>query len=305
MHGLRTAESLLLLLLFAYPAYSQDTKPPEILSGPRSDLVPVVFTVTDKQGAFAKDLQANRFKILDNNLPQEIAKFEAQTERPLRLGLLIDASNAIQDRFAFEQQAASAFLEQVLRPATDKAFVLSFDEVPDTVQDFTNEQDRLAAGIKSIRPGSGTAIWDAVYYACRDKMMREKNSTPVRRAMVLIADNSDDQSRVHLAEAIQMAMLAEVIVYAIDLIPDGMQNGGDRDLHMLAEQTGGRVFLPSRPSDLTQAFNQIQEELRSQYIISYKPDNFKINGEFRTIRIIVDDPKLKVRARKGYYAPKQ
>src|SRR5215472_8803933 len=135
----------------------------------RSDEVNVIFTVTDKHNKFIKDLKQNQIRILDNNRPpRQILDFAAETDLPLRVGLLIDASNSIRDRFLFEQDAAISFLHQIIRPKTDKAFVLAFDEVWDLTQDFTGDLDKLTKGVKVIRPGGGTALWDAVFYACRD-----------------------------------------------------------------------------------------------------------------------------------------
>lgn len=270
------------------------------------DLVPVIFTVTDKHGKFVKDLKQDQFKILDNNRPpKEVINFESQTNLPLRVGLLIDASNSIRDRFLFEQQASEQFLQSIVRPDTDKAFVLAFDEVSEITQDFTGEVEKLKAGVRVIRPGGGTAMWDAVYYACRDKMMAEKNSTPVRRAIILVSDGDDNQSRVLRQEAIEMAQRAEVIVYTISTNLSNIHDSGDHNLQALADATGGRAFYPYKLQDLSDDFNEIQGELRSQYSISYKPDDFVANGQFRSIQIIPENKKLKVRARKGYFAPKR
>ena len=270
------------------------------------DLVPVIFTVTDKHGKFVKDLKQDQFKVLDNNRPpKEIVNFESQTNLPLRVGLLIDASNSIRDRFLFEQQASEQFLQSIIRPDSDKAFVLAFDEVSEITQDFTSEMDKLRAGIRVIRPGGGTAMWDAVYYACRDKMMKEKNDTPVRRAIILVSDGDDNQSRVLRQEAIEMAQRAEVIVYTISTNLSNIHDTGDHNLQALADATGGRAFYPYKLQDLSDDFNEIQGELRSQYSISYKPADFLPNGQFRSIQIIPENKKLKVRARKGYFAPKR
>ncbi|HEV8183960.1 MAG TPA: VWA domain-containing protein, partial [Candidatus Angelobacter sp.] len=159
----------------------------------RSDEVNVIFTVTDKHNKFIKDLKENQFKFLDNNKPpKQIMNFSAETDLPLRVGLLIDASNSIRDRFLFEQDAAIEFLHQIIRPKTDKAFVLAFDEVWDLTQDFTGDLDKLTKGIKVIRPGGGTALWDAVFYACRDKLMKERETGPVRKAIILVSDGDDN-----------------------------------------------------------------------------------------------------------------
>lgn len=271
-----------------------------------SNEVNVIFTVTDKHGKFVKDMKANRFRILDNNVPpKQVMNFEAETNLPLRVGLLIDASNSIRDRFLFEQQAAIEFLQQIIRPKTDMAFVLAFDEVWDVTQDFTGDLDKLTKGINVIRPGGGTAMWDAVYYACRDKLMREKTGETVRRAIILVSDGDDNQSRALRTEAIEMAQRAGVIVYAISTNLSNIKDTGDRNLQMLADATGGQAFFPFKLQNLTDAFRDIQEELRSQYSVSYKPDQFVANGTFRSILITPDDKKLRVRAKKGYYVSKQ
>lgn len=270
------------------------------------DLVPVIFTVTDKHGKFVRDLKQDQFKVLDNNRPpKEVVSFEAQTDLPLRVGILIDASNSIRDRFLFEQQATEQFVQSIIRPRSDKAFVLAFDEVSDVTQDFTSDTDKLAAGIRVIRPGGGTAMWDAVYYACRDKMMKEKDNTPVRRAIILVSDGDDNQSRVLRQEAIEMAQRAEVMVYTISTNLSNIHDTGDHNLQALADATGGRAFYPYKLQDLSDDFSQIQGELRSQYAIAYKPDDFMPNGQFRSIQIIPENKKLRVRARKGYFAPKR
>jgi Ca-activated chloride channel homolog len=264
----------------------------------------VIFTVTDKHGKFIKDLKQADFRILDNSLPpKEITGFESETNLPLRVGLLIDASNSIRDKFLFEQQAATEFLQQTLDPKKDKAFVIGFDEVPTVEQDFTNDLDKLAKGIRVIRPGGGTAMWDAVYYACRDKLMKEPETTTVRRAIILVSDGDDNQSRVLRQEAIEMAQRAGVIIYTISTNLNNIIDSGDKQLQMLAEATGGRAFNPFKLQNLAEDFHEIQEELRSQYSVSYKPDQLILNGQFRSIVISSanKDKKLVVRAKKGYY----
>lgn len=272
----------------------------------RADEVNVIFTVTDKHGKFVRDLKKTDFKILDNNLPpREITAFEAETDLPLRVGLLIDASNSIRERFLFEQQAASEFLQQIIRPRTDRAFVLAFDEVPDVTQDFTGDLDKLTQGIKAIQPGGGTAMWDAVFYACRDKLLKQGGAVPVRKAIIIVSDGDDNQSRVLRQEALEMAQRAGVIVYTISTNPSDMQDQGDKNLKLLAEATGGRAFFPFKLEQLSDAFRDIQEELRSQYSVSYKPDQFTPNGQYRPIQIVAEKKKLHVRAKRGYYVPKQ
>src|SRR5689334_10174659 len=161
----------------APPAQSNagpDAQGREPLVRVRTDEVNVVFTVVDKHGRFVKDLTQEQFRILDNRLPpRQIVKFEAQTNLPLRMGLLIDASTSIRDKFKFEQQAAMEFLQGTIKSQTDKAFVLSFDETWELTQDFTGDTDKLANGIRMIKPGGSTALWDAIYWSCREKLLKE------------------------------------------------------------------------------------------------------------------------------------
>ncbi len=272
----------------------------------RVDEVNLFFTVTDKHGKFVKDLKEDQFDILDNTKPPvKIMNFEAQTNLPLRVGLLIDASNSIRDKFHFEQQAAIEFLNQIIRPQSDKAFVLAFDEVPDLQQDFTNDIGKLTKGINNIRPGGGTAMWDAVYYACRDKLMKEQATGPVRRAIILVSDGDDNQSRALRQEAIEMAQRAGVIIYAISTNLSNIKDSGDKNLKVLADATGGQAFYPFKLQDLSDAFTEIQGELRSQYFIAYKPDSLLANGQYRPVQVLAKNKKLRVRAKKGYFAATQ
>lgn len=274
----------------------------------RTDEVNVIFTVTDKHNKFIKDLKQSQFQILDNNLPpRQIVNFEAETDMPLRVGLLIDASNSIKDRFQFEQQAATEFLRQIIRPNTDQAFVLAFDEVSDMTQDFTGDMSKLSHGIGVIRPGGGTAMWDAVYLACKEKLMKEHedgNNRTLRKAIILVSDGDDNQSRVTRQQAYDMAQRSGVIIYAISTNLSNILDSGDHNLKQLAEATGGRAFFPAKLHDLTDAFHSIREELRSQYSISYKPSEFQAGGQYRPIQITADNKHLRVRAKKGYYVPR-
>ena len=273
----------------------------------RVDEVNVIFTVTDKRGHFVKDLKQGDFQVVDDNKPaQSIRSFRNETNLPLRVGLLIDASNSVRDRFKFEQEAAIEFLNQIIRPNYDRAFVIGFDTTPEVTQDFTDNTEALSKGIRMLRPGGGTAMYDAIYYACRDKLMAyDKGPEATRRAIILLSDGEDNQSRVSREEAIEMAQKAEVIIYAISTNTSGLKLRGDKVLEYFAEQTGGRAFFPFKIQDVSDAFSQIQDELRSQYAVSYKPADFQFNGKYHKIEILADNKKYKVRARKGYYAPLQ
>src|SRR5271165_1785531 len=269
------------------------------------DEVNVVFTVTDKRGKFVNDLKKEDFQVVDDNKPaQSIRSFRSETNLPLRVGLLIDASNSIRDRFKFEQEAAIEFLNQIIHQQ-DQAFVLGFDTTPEVTQNFTNNTEALSKGVRMLRPGGGTAMYDAIYYACRDKLMQDKSSGATRRAIILLSDGDDNQSRVSRDEAVEMAQRAEVIIYAISTNVSGTKLRGDKVHEHFADETGGKAFFPFKIQDVSDAFVQIQDELRSQYDVSYKPADFAPNGKYRKIEVLADNKKYKVRARKGYYAPKQ
>ena len=267
--------------------------------------VNVVFTVTDKHGRYVKDLQKDEFKVVDDNRPvEEIRSFSRETDLPLQVGLLVDASNSVRDRFKFEQESAIEFLNQTIRPRYDSAFVIGFDVTPEVTQDFTDNTEALSKGVRALRPGGGTAMYDALYFACRDKLLKAKNTGPVRRAIILLSDGDDNQSHVTREEAIEMAQRADAIVYTISTNISGMKLKGDKVLERIADATGGRAFFPFQIRDVANAFAEIQDELRSQYALSYKPADFKADGRYRTIEIVANDRRnYRVRARRGYYAP--
>jgi Ca-activated chloride channel homolog len=269
--------------------------------------VNVVFTVTDRHGHYIKDLKKDDFQVIDDRRPAvEVRSFARQTDLPLQVGLLVDASNSVRDRFKFEQEAAIEFLNQTIRPRYDKAFVIGFDVTPEVTQDFTDNTEALSIGVRGLRPGGGTAMYDALYFACRDKLLKAEQTGPVRRAVILLSDGDDNQSHVTREEAIEMAQRADVIVYTISTNISGSIQRGDRVLERIAEATGGRSFEPFQLHDVANAFAEIQDELRSQYALTYKPADFRSDGRYHTIEILAQTHKnLRVRSRHGYYAPTQ
>ena len=267
--------------------------------------VNVVFTVTDRHGHYVKNLSKGDFAVLDDNRPAEqIRSFHSETDLPLQVGLLVDASNSVRDRFKFEQEAAIEFLNQTVRPRYDKAFVVGFDVTPEVTQDFTDNTEALSRGVRALRPGGGTAMYDALYFASRDKLLKEQQNGPVRRAIILLSDGDDNMSHVTREEAIDMAQRAEVIIYTISTNVTGTRRTGDKVLERMAEATGGRAFFPFQLNDVANAFVEIQDELRSQYDLSYKPADLRNDGRYHTIEILAQNHKgLHVRSRRGYYAP--
>ena len=272
----------------------------------RVNEVNVLFIAMDKHGKFVRDLNQKDFNILDDNKPpQSIVRFSQQTDLPLQIGLLIDTSGSIHGRFQFEQDAATGFLQHVIRPHYDHAFVMGFNSHSNIMQDFTDNVSLLAAGIQRMEDGGGTALYDAIYSACKDKLLHDDSDRPVRRALVIVSDGEDNQSEHTLNQAIWMAERAQVIIYTISTDDSGLVLRGDKVLEEISNATGGRSFFPYKMKDIRSSFSAIEDELRSQYVVSYHPADFDANGRFRSIEITALKKDLQVRARKGYFAPQQ
>jgi Ca-activated chloride channel family protein len=268
--------------------------------------VNVLFIATDKHGKFVRNLNENDFSILDDHKPpQTILAFRRETDLPLDLGLLVDTSGSVHGRFDFEQQAAIDFLKQTIRSGFDKAFVMGFSTHSQIMQDTTDNVSLLSVGVQRLHNGGGTALYDAIYKACKDRLGKARSDKPERRAIIVISDGEDNQSDHSKAQALEMAQRAEVIIYAISTDDSGLVLRGDQVLQQLADATGGRAFFPYKMKDVTHSFASIEDELRSQYIVSYKPADFDADGRYRSIQITALKKDLQVRARKGYYAPSQ
>jgi VWFA-related protein len=265
--------------------------------------VNMLFTVSDKKGRFVTNLTKENFEVVEERRQQSIVEFAAESDLPLRLAVLIDTSNSIRDRFKFQQEAAVEFINSVVRPQ-DKAVVVSFDTGPELVADLTNSTETLAKAVRDLRPGGGTALYDAIFFACRDKLQQDQPRHKFRRAMIVLSDGEDTQSRYTRDQALEMAHKADVVVYAISTNISGMQSDGDKVLKYLTAETGGLTFFPFKVRDLAQSFENIANELRHQYNLLYRPEPPKTDGRYHEVSIKVKDRKdLVVRARKGYYAP--
>jgi Ca-activated chloride channel homolog len=288
------------------------------------NLVDVLFTVLDRRNKLVPTLEKQDFKVLDDNVAQDIRYFSRQSDLPLRIGMLLDTSNSIRDRIKFEQDAANNFLFSVLRRGKDEAFVMTFDDEPQVVQAFTPDTGKLRDQILRTRAGGGTAVYDAIYGACEQELShppRPPGDQPdvVRRVMILISDGEDNLSTHTRAEAIEMAQRSSVVIYTISTStqwvtlddPSKERTGnrkyhltdGDKILQALAEETGGRAFYPYHVDDLDQSFQDIGDELRNQYSIAYNPSTHALDGRYHKIKIDVPEHKgYQVRARKGYFA---
>ncbi|HKN75252.1 MAG TPA: VWA domain-containing protein [Candidatus Acidoferrum sp.] len=314
------------------PAAPQQGQPGEKSATPQTpqkiitvvNLVDVLFTVLNRRNKLVPDLQKEDFQIFDEKFPQDIRYFSKQTDLPLRIGMLVDTSNSIRDRIKFEQDASINFLFSVLRRGRDEAFVMTFDDEPQVVQAFTGDAGLLRDQIMQTRAGGGTAIYDAIYDACRNELShppRPPGDQPdiVRRVMILISDGDDNLSTHSRGEAIEMAQRTSVVIYTISTSTQWIQlsqtdpdklasrkthlTEGDKILQDLADETGGRAFFPYHVDDLDQSFQDIGDELRNQYSIAYIPTNYVLDGRYHRIRIEVPDHKgYQVRARRGYFA---
>jgi Ca-activated chloride channel family protein len=267
--------------------------------------VNVLFTVTDKKGRFITDLGKEDFLVTENKKPQVIQEFTAETDLPLRIAILIDTSNSIRDRFKFEQEAAVEFINSVIRPKEDRAMVVSFDTSAELVSDLVDDPEKLAKAIRNLRPGGGTSLYDAIYFACRDRLQQDQPRHKFRRAVIIVSDGDDNQSRVTRDQALEMAQKADSVIYAISTNISRIEGDGDKVLRYLTTETGGQAFFPFKVQDLAQDFENIANELRRQYNIFYRPEPLKADGLYHAINVKVTGRKdLVVRARRGYYAPR-
>jgi VWFA-related protein len=268
--------------------------------------VPMLFTVTDKKGRFIMDLGKEDFEVFENKKRQEVAEFSSESDLPLRIALLIDTSNSIRDRFRFEQEAASEFIKSVIKTKQDKSMLVSFDTTPDMRSDLVEDANIVIKAIKELRPGGGTSLYDAIYMACQDRLQRDQPSTKFRRAVILLGDGEDNNSRYTRDQALEMAQKADAVIYAISTNLSKVETDGDKVLKYLTAETGGRAFFPFKVEDLEVSFENLASELRHQYSLAYRPEPLLTDGLFHPIDLRVKNRKdLIVHARRGYYAPKK
>jgi hypothetical protein len=287
------------------------------------NVVNLFFNVKDNRGALIPSLTKTDFDVLEDGKPQTIKYFTAESDQPLTLGILLDTSASQERVLPMEKEVGADFLREVLRPK-DLAFLISFDVNVDLLHDFTNQAREIAHGMNDARintggggggiPGlgggpvpisnpRGTLLYDAIYLASDEKLSKEVG----RKAMIILTDGEDQGSKLKIKDAIEAAQKADSICYVL-LIADrgfygGMGYSGDRQMKDLAQETGGRVIdVGKNEKKLKEAFDQIAQELRTQYSIGYTPTNNKKDGSFRKVEIKAHNG-LKVQARTGYYAP--
>jgi len=267
--------------------------------------VNLLFTVTDKKGRFVTNLARNDFEVSENRRSQNILEFTAETDLPLRIAILLDTSNSIRERFRFIQEAAIEFINSVVRPRQDKTLLVRFDTSAELVADLSEDTEKMAGQIRDLRPGGGTSLYDAVFFACRDKLGREQPRHKFRRAMIVLSDGEDNQSRVTRDQSLEMAQKADVVIYTVSTNITRIETDGDKVLKYLAAETGGLSFFPFKVEDLGQSFENIANELRHQYNIFYRPEPLKTDGQYQLVDVRVKGRRdLVVRARKGYFAPR-
>ena len=275
------------------------------------DLVNVPFSVTDRHGRFVSGLTAKDFTVEEDARRQEIRNFARENELPLTIAMLVDTSPSVRPVFEEEKTTANAFLESILRPK-DLALVIGFDRSVTLVQDYTENIKLLKRAIDELETGGGTSVYDAVYLACKEKLGSEAG----RKAIILISDGEDTTSKVKFNEALFSAHTSDTIIYAISnsfrsgLFPYGRSRrtgsgGGDiGTLRKFSTETGGATFVVNNQNTFSKIFEQIAQELRSQYSLGYNSTNPVRDGKFRQIKIIPRDSSYTIRARKGYYAAK-
>jgi len=264
-----------------------------------------LFFAVSSHGHMVNDLVLSDIQIHDNDKPPEkILQFAPQSKLPLRVGLLVDTSGSVQERFGFEKHAAGRFLQQLLTNSSDLAFVAGFANSPNVVQDFTYNHEDLGKGIDSLKNGGGTALFDAVSYAC-GKLAAYPDGDRVAKVLVVLSDGEDNSSHTTLRRAISDAENSGVTIYAISTKDTGgPKTDADKVLEALAERSGGEALFPQDSETLHRSFDKLRDIIRSRYLIAYKPADFTPNGKYRPIAVTAtkDGTRLQVHARKGYHA---
>ncbi|MFY9802465.1 MAG: VWA domain-containing protein [Candidatus Acidiferrales bacterium] len=316
--GAGTQDSATTLTPLAHAKQQQEAPQSQQPLQVQTTIVNVFATARDKRHAIVTDLTKDDFKVSEDGVEQKVAFFSKEVNMPITLGLLIDTSASMDRMIDAEQDAASRFLREVMRPK-DEAMVITFDFDVDLLADFTQDTSVLASAIRRARvnsvggggvvtPGTipqgnnsgGTDLYDAIYLACHDELASEAG----RKGVIILTDAEDTGSKLRMQDAIEAAQRADAVIHVL-LISDRMATFGTGPgvARKMAEDTGGRVIDVHNEKSLEKAFDEISEELRSQYVLGYYPTNVKRDGTFRKIQVTVNRPDVKLLARKGYYAP--
>jgi Ca-activated chloride channel homolog len=268
--------------------------------------VPLLVTVSDSKGQLITGLTKENFRVFENQKAQKVDAFSRELDRPLSIALLVDTSSSVYSQLDFERAAASDFFSKIVKPRKDRATVVGFSNDPQIMADFTDDLDKLASGLKKLEAGGGTGVYDAVYKTAKQKLAGEAGDR--RKVIILISDGYDTASAYSLEEATEMAQRHDIVIYAISVnkitnASGSEKSDGNKTIKHLVTETGGKAYYPAKLTELGIEFQKIEEELRSQYLMSYTPAG-PFNGAFRKIRIELTDKKLKAHTRTGYYATK-
>lgn len=306
-------------------ANSTQEDEPEVIRV-ETNLVNTVFTAVDRDRHFITTLRANDLRIYENETPQTISLFERETDRPLTLVILVDTSKSQERTLPDEKKAAKAFIRAVVRPEKDRVAVVSFTGVPKIEQQLTDNVSKVNLAIDKLRillppnnpncveerpvqedPLCWTSIWDSVWHTASEVF--KQSSEDSRRAVILLSDGDDTSSTIKRQDAIDAALKNNVSVYSIGIGDPELYKVEQDSLRKVSDRTGGRAFFPRDDIELSKAFTQIQEELRSQYVVAYSPQNKLRDGSHRRIKMEIINPelrrqKLQLIYREGYYAPK-
>lgn len=309
------------------PQQDQEKRPPVKVEEEQTirlgtQLVNVLFSASDKQNRYINDLTQSEVEIFENGQLQEIFTFKKEFDLPLTLSMLIDVSGSERYTLPLLKDAGGNFIDSVLRTGKDTAAVIKFEGEATVVQGLTSNPARVRRALEEIgfvapppvsiyggatppinggsRQG-GTSLWDSIVATCSDLLARE----PGRKTIILLTDGEDTTSRMKIGDAIDEALRAEVVIYSIGIGDPGFGGVNEGALKKISESTGGRAVFPKRPRELEQAFIELEQDLRQQYLLAYEPKNEAADGMFRKIEIRVPNRKdLKIRHRRGYYAPK-
>jgi VWFA-related protein len=313
---LAASVTAVLAVAMAVPALPQDPQSQGPVIRSQVNLVNLFVTVRDKNKRIVTDLKKEDFKLQEDGQDQQIAFFSKEVTLPITLALLLDTSGSEQFMLGSIQDMGGRFLDRVLKKG-DEALVMSFDTDVDLLSDFTDDRGQLDRAIRKTRinapmsggminPGpvptshiTGTAFYDAVYLACNEKL----NTEAGRKAIVVVTDAQDEGSKVRIEEAVEAAQRTDTVIHIL-LVADPRYGANSGAAKKMTEETGGRMIVANNEKHLAEAFDQISEELRSQYTLGYYPTNTAHDGKFRKIKVEMGNHDYRVLARKGYYAPK-
>jgi VWFA-related protein len=267
------------------------------------DEVDLPFVVSDKHHRWITDLTQNEIHLRDNGLPPEsIRIFESRSGLPLRVGLILDKSDSVSQQFTYEKDAAALFISRLMNSSQDLAFVLGFSDQPDLVQDLTPDTQALAMAVRNLTLGGGTAVYDAVHFAC-ERLSQQKDKGFTRRVLVLLTDGDDNRSQFQPALVIEEALRQNVVVIVLDTnaVP-AFDDAKHRTLEKLATVTGGQILPAGNKKQLAKAFEELSSRLRSYYLLAYRPSQFTRDGSFHKIQLKATRRGIRIICRKGYYA---